>query len=89
MEKRLYEILEMQRFSNKNNGQNSNISIPSCVDGNFCVSEPDQLNGGILTMAFVDSQPLESVYSFEQSLKSGTLFPNLNKPFLHGGKMYE
>ena len=89
MEKRLYELLEMQRFQNKNNAQNGTISVPSCIDDNFCISEPKQLNGGILTMAFVDSQPLESVYDFEQSLKSGTLFPNLNKPFLRGGMMYE
>lgn len=89
MEKRLYELLEMQRISTKNGSMNNMPAVPSCIDGNFCVSEPKQLNGGILTMAFVDSQPLETVYNFEQSLKNGTLFPNINKPFLCGGKMYE
>ncbi|MBQ6825697.1 MAG: spore coat associated protein CotJA [Clostridia bacterium] len=79
----------MQKISNRNNNASKPVIVPSCIDGDFCVSEPRQLNGGILTMAFVDSQPLESVYNSEQALKCGTLFPNINKPFLCGGMMYE
>ncbi len=35
-----------------------------------------------LTMAYVPFQNIEGVYSNEEALKAGTLFPNLDKPFL-------
>lgn len=35
-----------------------------------------------LTMAYVPMQPLESTYEQDEALKAGTLFPNLDKPFL-------
>ena len=35
-----------------------------------------------LAMAYVPFQQIEGVYNQEQALKSGTLFPNLDKPFL-------
>lgn len=37
-----------------------------------------------LTMVFINMQPLESVYNQEEAFNIGTLFPNLNKPFLGG-----
>ena len=35
-----------------------------------------------LAMAYVPMQPLTSTYEQDEALKSGTLFPNLDKPFL-------
>lgn len=35
-----------------------------------------------LAMAYVPMQPLESTYEQDEALKAGTLFPNLDKPFL-------
>ena len=35
-----------------------------------------------LTMAYVPFQNIEGVYSNDEALKAGTLFPNLDKPFL-------
>ena len=35
-----------------------------------------------LTMAYVPFQQIENVYNKDEALKSGTLFPNLDKPFL-------
>lgn len=35
-----------------------------------------------LTMAYVPFQQIDDVYTQEEALKSGTLFPNLDKPFL-------
>lgn len=35
-----------------------------------------------LTMAYVPFQQIEGVYNQDEALKSGTLFPNLDKPFL-------
>lgn len=42
----------------------------------------------ILTMAFVNMQPLENVYELDDAIKQGTLFPNIDKPF-YGGKSDE
>ena len=39
----------------------------------------------VLAMAFVNMQPLTSVYDVETAFACGTLFPNLNKPFTAGG----
>ena len=35
-----------------------------------------------LTMAYVPFQQIEGTYNRDEALKSGTLFPNLDKPFL-------
>lgn len=35
-----------------------------------------------LTMAYLPFQQIEGVYSQDEALKAGTLFPNLDKPFL-------
>ncbi len=39
----------------------------------------------ILTMAFVNFQPFDKVYSLSDAFCAGTLFPDLDKPFLAGG----
>lgn len=39
----------------------------------------------VLTMAFVNMQPLETLYATEEAFSNGTLFKNLNKPF-YGGR---
>ncbi len=41
----------------------------------------------ILTMAFVNPQPLDEIYSTEEAFKKGTLFKNIDKPFFEGGKI--
>ena len=43
-------------------------------------------NGEVLTMAFVNIQPMGDVYSPESALRAGTLFPDIDKPFRIGGK---
>lgn len=39
----------------------------------------------VLAMAFVNMQPLDTVYSLNESFRRGTLFPDLDKPLLVGG----
>ena len=39
----------------------------------------------VLAMAFVNMQPLDTVYSLSESFRRGTLFPDLDKPLLVGG----
>ena len=41
-----------------------------------------QLKNLPLTMAYVPFQKIENIFTEEEALKSGTLFTNLDKPFL-------
>lgn len=82
MDKRISNMLEMER--NENRYSNSAVTVPPCISTDYCVQSHKDMNGGILTMAFVDMQPLESVYPPETAFCSGTLFPNINKPFFGG-----
>ncbi len=40
----------------------------------------------VVAMAYVPWQELNEVYDPDVALKNGTLFPELNKPFMAGGK---
>ena len=62
-----------------------NVTIPSCINDDFCIASPMPRMGSVLAMAFVDMQPIESVYPEDTAFCNGTLFPNLNMPF-YGGK---
>lgn len=39
-----------------------------------------------LTMVFINAQPFNEVYTSEMAFQNGTLFPELNKPFLGGAR---
>lgn len=64
----------------------NNVTIPSCIDDDFCIATPMPRTGGILAMAFVDMQPIDGVYPEATAFCNGTLFPNLNMPFYGGNK---
>lgn len=88
MDKRYLSLTEMYRDASMNNIGNKPMyhtksMVPPCVNDDYCMANPQKTNG-ILTMAFVNMQPLESVYSPETALCNGTLFPNINKPFMGG-----
>lgn len=79
-------------FYNELDGLSRRKTAPSTAqitansqDGESCTLEPKMMNNGILTMAFVNMQPFESVYSTEDGFTRGTIFPCLDKP-LKGGK---
>ena len=61
------------------------VNIPSCINDDYCVATPMPRNNGVLAMAFVDMQPIDSVYPEATAFLHGTLFPNLDMPF-YGGK---
>ena len=90
MDKRYLNLAEMYRESSMNNfnskrtSQAMQVNTPACINTNYCVPSPINKNDGILTMVFIDMQPLDSVYSPEAALCNGTLFPNINKPFMGG-----
>ena len=73
---------EFERRTAVRNGNTS--AVAGCINTEFCLPSPEDRNDGILTMAFVDMQPLDSVYPPETAFKNGTLFPNIDKPFCGG-----
>ena len=91
--RRMYSLDEMLRKNDNDNisceicSENGEVSIPKCIDTEFCVPSPRNMNNGILTMAFVDMQPLENVYPTEIAFCNGSLFPNIDKPFFGGKKV--
>lgn len=46
-----------------------------------------EMPDGVLAMAFVNMQPFDAVYSLSDGLKAGTIFPDLDKPFLERREM--
>lgn len=85
MENTYMDFSKFYRDLNLKNSAKNPTNMPSCLNTDFCVETPQNRNDGILTMAFVDMQPLDTVYSMSDAYKSGTLFPNLDKRFW-GGK---
>lgn len=88
MDKRYLSLTEMYRDASMNNMSkkymyNTKMDTNPSVDSDFCLTKSENTNG-ILTMAFVNVQSLESVYSPENALCNGTLFPDINKPFMGG-----
>ena len=82
MDKMNFDMLDYRQNIRVNDNKRD---IRNCINNDFCISAPHDMNGGILTMAFVDMQPLDEVYSLQDAFCNGTLFPNLNKPF-YGGR---
>lgn len=50
-------------------------------DSNFVMKDAF-IKEPVLTMAFVNMQPITEIYSADDALKNGTLFKNIDKPFL-------
>lgn len=85
MENTYMNFSDFYRDLNHKIGPRNSTDMPSCLKTDYCVDTPNNRNDGILTMAFVDMQPLDTVYSLGDAFSNGTLFPNLNKRFW-GGK---
>ena len=85
MDNTYMDFSKFYRDLNLKNSTDNSCDMPSCLTQDYCKDTPEQRNNGILTMAFVDMQPLDTVYSIGDAYKSGTLFPNLDKRF-YGGK---
>lgn len=84
MDRRVFEMLELYKHSNRNEETRPNPS--ECYSKDYCKdTDYNAVNGDILTMAFVNMQPLESVYETDDGFPRGTIFPNIDKPFF-GGK---
>lgn len=84
MDKSMFDFLD---FQNRNMVNNNDIK--NCINDNYCVVSSKDNDNSVLTMAFVNMQPLDSVYELEQAFKEGTLFPNINKRFYGGMEKWE
>ena len=66
------------------------MALPECRERKYCI--PYSFNGNMsplpetlsLAMAYVPFQQMVRTYDMEQALQAGTLFPELDKPFLCG-----
>jgi|GEM_PF-2456649 len=86
MDRRVFDMLE--RYKQNNMNYDLTPSDKVCFDGDYCLeTDYNAKNGDILTMAFVNMQPIDSVYETEQGFRSGTIFPNIDKPFYGGNKI--
>lgn len=53
------------------------------VEGEACLLNPPPLPAvTVVAMAYIPFQQFGAVYEPEMGLRSGTIFPELNKPFL-------
>lgn len=89
MDRRPYDLTQILRDNTPCDdciraSDGNNTVVMNCINTDYCVETPQNRNDGILTMAFVDMQPLDTVYPNETAFSSGTLFPNLDKPFYGG-----
>ncbi len=58
---------------------------PSCACPSSRLKDDWRAENSALAMAYVPMQHFKSVYEPDEALQNGTIFPELNKPFL-GGK---
>ena len=78
MDRRMFDMSEFYRAD-------SNMRSEPVRDDRSCVNnETDDVCTDPLTMVFINMQQLDSVYPLNKAYDEGTLFPNLNKPFLGG-----
>ena len=75
-------------FTNRivNSDDNMASKPQVCFDTNPCNPPQTQPTDNVLTMAFVNMQPLDYVYNEAEAFSNGSLFPNITKPF-YGGKI--
>lgn len=84
MDKSIFDFLELQNKEKFNQMFSTNNVAKDCIKDDFCVVSSNENDSSVLTMAFVNMQPLDSVYELDEAFKNGTLFPNLNKRFYGG-----
>ncbi len=81
MDRRMFDMMNIY------NDFEEKIKKPKdSVDKDYCLPSPKDFGDGTLTMAFVNMQPLDSVYDTHTAFNKGSLFPNIDKPlYICGG----
>jgi len=88
MDRRIFDMLEMYGRSAVNSQTDYTVKdSKECFNTDYCLkTNYTDDKSGILTMAFVNMQPLDSVYETEEGFPRGTIFPNIDKPLFGGMK---
>ena len=65
-----------------------NYTMPQTAeDGGGCTMRPSfSRDEYVVAMAYVPWQYFTNVYEPDKALETGTIFPELDKPFLRGGR---
>lgn len=85
MDRRIFDMLEMYGRSGSTSRTDNNPK--ECFNDDYCLkTDYNDDKSGILTMAFVNMQPLDSVYETDDGFPRGTIFPNIDKPLFGGMK---
>lgn len=86
MDRKMFDFNDYRNFIAKDD-INPDTKPQICFDANVCNTPEPQNTADVLTMAFVNIQPLDYVYDEEMAFKNGSLFPNITKPFYYGGNL--
>ncbi len=78
MDRRMFDMSEFYRASSDMRSE------PVIDERSRMNTETDEECTDPLTMVFINMQPIDRVYPLSEAFDEGTLFPNLNKPFLGG-----
>ncbi len=85
MDRKMFDISEFYNRTAKQRQMSDGV-VENCFNTDFCVDSPKNDVSDILTMAFVNIQPLDYVYNENEAFLNGSLFPNITKPF-YGGNL--
>lgn len=83
MDRKMFDYNDFR--NNNERTENFNVKPQICFDTNACNPPETQNTTDVLTMAFVNMQPLDYVYDEATAFQNGSLFPNITKPFYYGG----
>ena len=81
MEKSMFNLADFQRECGCDSRTRNNTG--GCLVENNAASYRCD---GALTMVFINMQPINGVYPLDKAFCRGTLFPELDKPFLGGAR---
>ncbi len=80
MDKRIFDMLEQYKQMNR---VEKPMNIKTDANPEFCLeTDYSAVDPRILTMAFINMQPIDNVYETEEGFSHGTIFPNIDKPLL-------
>lgn len=80
MDKRIFDMLEQYKQMSK---VENKVSFKDNTNSDFCLeTDYSTVDPRILTMAFINMQPLDNVYETEEGFTRGSIFPNIDKPYI-------
>ena len=80
MDKRIFDMLEEYKQMNRIDrvmNRKLDFNPDFCIETDYTAVDPQ-----VLTMAFINMQPITNVYETEEGFSRGSMFPNIDKPLL-------